>query len=309
MWVPRNDMKWRQKREGFKGQRIVVVPRPVLEKLLKDPLLRNLTPTDAGYYPKARGHACAREHGAPETIFIYCAEGNGWCELEGRRHDVAENQLLIVPASTPHVYGAGRNDPWTIHWFHAVGTNVPLYLQRLGVTKENPVVSLGGDVYLFSLFEEVVEALEHGFTLTHLIYAAHSLTHLMGSILRHKEEFGHGAPSVREQIARSVEFMKGHLGEPLTVATLAALVNLSRSHYTTLFRRVTGYAPLSYLNHLRMQQAVQLLNSTELPIKQISDQLGFSDQFYFSRAFSKMHNHSPSEHRRRYATKTLPASG
>jgi AraC-like DNA-binding protein len=302
------DMKWHQKREGFKGQRIVVVPRPVLERLLKDPLLRNLAPTDAGYYPKAKGHTCAREHGAPETIFIYCAEGKGWCELAGRRHDVTANQLLVVPASTAHVYGAARNSPWTIHWFHAVGTNLPIYLARLGVTKEKPVISLGGDVYLYSLFEEVVEALEHGFTLTHLEYAAHSLTHLMGSILRHKEEHGQGAPSVREQIARSVEFMKGHVSEPLKVATLAALVNLSRSHYTTLFRRVTGYAPLSYLNHLRMQQAVQLLNSTELPIKQISDQLGFSEQFYFSRAFSKMHNHSPTEHRRRYRGKAFPSS-
>ena len=169
-------------------------------------------------------------------------------------------------------------------------------------------MSLGGDVYLFSLFEEVVEALEHGFTLTHLTYAAHSLAHLMGLILRHKEEHGYGAPSVREQIARSVEFMKGHLSEPLKVATLAALVNLSRSHYTTLFRRVTGYAPLSYLNHLRMQHAVQLLNGTELPIKQISDQLGFSEQFYFSRAFSKMHNHSPTEHRRRYSPKDISES-
>src|SRR6266403_2294952 len=299
-------MKWREKHEGFKGQRIVVVPRPVLEKILKDPLLLNLLPTDAGYYPKAKGHTFAREHGAPETIFIYCAEGNGWCKIAGRRHDVGPNQLLVVPASMPHVYGAAKNTPWTIHWFHAVGTNVPLYLERLGVTKEKPVVSLGGDVYLFSLFEEVVEALEHGFTLTHLLYAAHSLAHLMGLILRHKEQHGHGAPSVREQIARSVEFMKGHLSEPLKVATLAALVNLSRSHYTTLFRRVTGYAPLSYLNHLRMQQAVQLLNSTDLPIKQISNQLGFSDQFYFSRAFSKMHNHSPTEHRRRYSSKAFP---
>jgi len=59
---------------------------------------------------------------------------------------------------------------------------------------------------------------------------------------------------------------------------------------------------------LRMQRAVQLLNSTDLPIKQISDQLGFSEQFYFSRAFSKMHNHSPSEHRRRYSTRTVPAA-
>ena len=94
--------------------------------------------------------------------------------------------------------------------------------------------------------------------------------------------------------------MKGHMREPLNIATLAALVNLSRSHYTTSFRRVTGYAPLSYLNHIRMQRAVQLLNTTDWSIKQISDSLGFSDQFYFSRAFSKMHNHSPTEHRRRY---------
>jgi AraC-like DNA-binding protein len=101
-------------------------------------------------------------------------------------------------------------------------------------------------------------------------------------------------------VAESVDFMKGHLREPLKIATLTALVNLSRSHYTTLFRRVTGYTPLSYLNLLRMQRAVQLLNTTNLSIKQISDQLGFSDQFYFSRAFRKMHNYSPSEHRQRH---------
>jgi AraC-like DNA-binding protein len=43
-----------------------------------------------------------------------------------------------------------------------------------------------------------------------------------------------------------------------------------------------------------------------LSIKQISDQLGFCDQFYFSRAFAKMHNHSPSEHRRHYGRLPQP---
>jgi AraC-like DNA-binding protein len=293
-------VKWREKHEGFAGQRLVVLPRPVMAAALQYPLLKQLLPTDAGYYPKAKGHVCLRERGCPEAIFIYCAEGNGWCEIAGRRHGVTQNQLLVVPASTPHVYGAGKKRPWTIHWFHAVGSNVPIYLERLGVTAEKPVVPLGGDVQLFSLFEDVLEGLEHGFTITHLIYAAHSLTHLMGLILRHKDEFAYGETTVPERVGRSVEFMKSHLREPLKIATLAALVNLSRSHYTTLFKRVTGYAPLSYLNHLRMQRAVQLLNTTDLSIKRISDQLGFSDQFYFSRAFRKMHNHSPSEHRRRY---------
>ncbi len=294
-------MKWREKQDGFAGQRLVVVPRPVLTTALEQPLLKHLLPTDAGYYPKAKGHTCERKNGCPEVIFIYCAEGNGWCEIADWRHEISKNQLLILHANTPHVYGASETKPWTIHWFHAIGSNVPFYLERLGVSRQKPVVPLGGDVQLFSLFEDVQEGLEHGFTLTHLIYAAHSLTHLMGLILRHKEEFWQGETTTRERIDKSIEFMKGHLRQPLTIATLAALVNLSRSHYTTLFRRVTGYAPLNYLNHLRMQRAVQLLNTTELSIKHISDQLGFSDQFYFSRAFSKLHNHSPSEHRRRYA--------
>lgn len=295
-------MKWREKHEGFAGQRLVVVPRPVLTAARKSPLLRPLLPTDAGYYPKATGHTCVRERGCPEVIFIYCAEGNGWCEISGQRHEISKDQLLVIPAGVPHVYGAALQAPWSIHWFHAIGENVPCYLEKLEVTAERPVVPLGGDVRLFSLFEEVLEGLEHGFTATHLIYAAHSLTHLMGLILRHKDEFGYGETSVRQRMEKSIEFMKGHLREPLTVATLAALVSLSRSHYTKSFRRVTGYAPLSYLNHLRMQRAVQLLNTTDLSIKQIGDQLGFSDQFYFSRAFRKLHNHSPSEHRRRYAS-------
>jgi AraC-like DNA-binding protein len=152
-----------------------------------------------------------------------------------------------------------------------------------------------------ALFEDVQEGLERGFTLTHLIYAAHTLAHLMGLILRRRAEFSHAVADPRERVAKSIEFMKGHLDEPLQVPALAAMVNLSRSHYTTLFRRVTGYAPLNYLNHLRMQRAVQLLNTTTFSIKEISDQLGFSDQFYFSRAFRKMHAHSPSEHRHRYS--------
>lgn len=293
-------MKRKEKLEGFAGQRLVVLPRPILTTALQHPLLMHLLPTDAGYYPKARGHVCARERGCLEVVFIYCAEGQGWCEIAGRRHDVGKDQLLIIPTGCPHVYGADTKMPWTIHWFHAMGTNMPHYLERLGVTREAPVVALGGDVQLFSMFEDLLEGLQHGFTLTHLIYAAHSLAHLMGLILRHKEEFWPGETSVRDRIDKSAQFMKGHLREPLNVAALAALANLSRSHYTTLFRRLTGYAPLNYLNHLRMQRAVELLNTTDWPIKHISDHVGFPDQFYFSRAFRKMHNHSPSEHRKQY---------
>ncbi len=293
-------MNRREKLEGFAGQRLVVVPRPIVTTALHHPLLKYLLPTDVGCYPKARGHTCDRPRGCPEVIFICCTEGSGWCEMAGHRHQINKGQLLVINADTPHAYGTFTKSPWTIYWLHLVGSNVPLYLEQLGVSNEKPVVSLGGDVQLLSLFEDVLEGLQHGFTPIHIIYAAHSLAHLMGLILRQKEEFWHGETSARERIEKSIQFMKSHLREPLNIATLTSLVNLSRSHYTTLFQKVTGYAPLNYLNHLRMQQAVELLNSTNWPIKQISEHLGFSDQFYFSRAFTKMYDHSPSEHRQRY---------
>ena len=230
-------MKPREKHEGFPGQRLVLVPRPVVASALQQPLLRHLLPTGAGFYPRAHGHQCTREKGCPEAVFIYCARGDGWCEVAGRKHEVAKDQLLVIPAGTPHVYGAAKSGPWTIHWFHAMGTNLTFYLERLGVTREKPVVALGGDVRLFSLFEDVLEELERGSTLTNLIYAPHSLSHLMGVILQHKEELGHGEANAGERAKKNIEFMKEHLREPLQIARLAAVVNLSRSHYTALFHR------------------------------------------------------------------------
>jgi len=69
--------KWREKPEGFAGQRLVVLPRPILASALKHPLLTPLIPTDAGYYPKAKGHTCVREKGCPEVIFIYLRRWQG----------------------------------------------------------------------------------------------------------------------------------------------------------------------------------------------------------------------------------------
>src|SRR5450756_45366 len=286
-----------RKKPCFAWKKLVVVPRPALAAAMRHPLLQNLLPTDAGYYRKAEDHVCNRETGCPETIFIYSTEGNGWCELAGQRHEVSKNQLLAINANIPHAYGADKDRPWTIQWFHALGSNLPHYLEQLGVSNQAPVVSLGGDVQLFSLFDDLREGLRRGHTMTHLIYAAHSLAHLMGLLMRHKEDFLPEGETSTNRIGKSVEFMREHLREALDVDTLAAVVNLSPSYYTALFRRLMGHGPVSHLNYLRMERALQLLTTTDWPVKRISSHLGFSDPLYFSRAFKRTHRSSPTEHR------------
>lgn len=286
-----------QKGEGFPGQRIVVLPRPVVNRALKHPLLSALLPTDVGYFPKAREHLRERTEGVDQAIFIYCAQGRGWCELGGERHAVRAGELLVVPPGTPHAYGADERRPWTIPWVHATGAQVNAYLAELGVSVERPVLYLGEDPQLLALFEEVLEILEHGYAPAQLLYATQTLAHLIGVMIWHRHQQWRGNPDPEQKVAQSIAYMKQHLSQPLHVSNLAAVANLSASHYTSLFKRQTGYAPIDYFIRLRMHRACQLLDTTDLSVKEVAASLGYDDPFYFSRVFKLVNEASPSEYR------------
>lgn len=285
------------KAEGFPGQRIVVLPRRVVAQALQRPLLSGLLPTDVGFFPKAAGHYRERSAGVDQAILIYCTQGRGWCELAGQQHTVQPGDLLVIPPATPHVYGADEKRPWTIPWVHATGAQVPAYLEELGVSLEKPVLYLGEDPQVLELFEEVLDVMEHGYAPAQLLYAAQTLAHLIGVMIWHRQQQWRSDPGPEQKIAQSIRYMKQHLARPLHVSTLAALANLSASHYTALFKRQTGYAPIDYFIRLRMHQACQLLDTTNLGVKEIAAQLGYDDQFYFSRLFKAVNEASPSDYR------------
>jgi AraC-like DNA-binding protein len=91
--------------------------------------------------------------------------------------------------------------------------------------------------------------------------------------------------------------MMQHLNKPLPVARLAALANISPSHFFALFKRHTGCAPIDYFIRLRMRRACDLLGTTSLSVKEVAAVLGYDDQFYFSRVFKSVNGVAPSEYR------------
>ena len=112
---------------------------------------------------------------------------------------------------------------------------------------------------------------------------------------------GRRAPNHESHIARKIEqsisYMLQHLNQPLQVATLAAAVNVSPSHYSALFKRWMGSSPIDYFIRLRMQQACRLFDSTSLNVKEVAAALGYDDPFYFSRTFKAINRVAPSEYR------------
>lgn len=287
----------KHKAEGFSGQRIVVLPPGVATAAMKHPLLRDLLPTDVGFFPKAAGHFMRRAVGVDQSILIYCVKGAGWCEITGNRHKIQPGELLVLQAGTPHAYGADDNHPWTIFWVHFKGENSLPLLTELEISKPRPILWLGENPKLLVLFEELLEALEHGYATSHLLYASQILTYLVGLIIWVHHRGLEGNLTATQKVVQSIAYMKQHLDQPATAASFAALANLSESHYRSLFRRQTGYAPMDYYIRLRMHKACQLLDTTTLSVKEIARQVGYKDALYFSHAFKTVIELSPTQYR------------
>jgi AraC-like DNA-binding protein len=285
-----------QKAEGFTGQQIVVLPRSVVHNALHQNDLSGLLATDVGFFPNATGHLRERVIGVDQAIFIYCTDGSGWCELSGERHVVGPGDLLVIPPEASHAYGADPRKPWSIYWVHVAGSSLKTMLPELAISADRPVVRIGQDPELGSLFGEIIDVLEHGYTQAHLVYSSRVLSHLLGLMIWRRQQEWHGARP-RQSMAQSIAYMKRHLRQRLRVSQLAAVANLSPPHFNVLFKRHTGYSPMDYFIRLRMHEACRLLDHTDLSVKQIAAALGYDDPFYFSRIFKALNDIAPSEYR------------
>lgn len=121
--------------------------------------------------------------------------------------------------------------------------------------------------------------------------------------VRHQEMPDYQSAAAR-RIAPTLDYMKAHLDQPVTIAALSAMVELSQSSFFELFRTATQETPLQWFIRMRMRRASELLVQTRLPIKQVAKHVGYEDPLYFSRAFKSVCGLPPSTFRARNQPET-----
>ncbi|OZI12065.1 AraC family transcriptional regulator [Bacillaceae bacterium SAS-127] len=95
-------------------------------------------------------------------------------------------------------------------------------------------------------------------------------------------------------IDRAKQYIEVHYMENLTIARLAQMAELSPKYFGDLFKKKFGKSVMKYVSELRMQEAKRLMATAQLPIRDIAHQVGYSDEFYFSRKFKQEVGESPS---------------
>ena len=116
--------------------------------------------------------------------------------------------------------------------------------------------------------------------------------------------FGRAAASLLEEnrdgvtLSASLRYIDEHYAKPISVKDLANLEHISCGHFRVLFKQKTGMTPTYYITALRLRNACVLLKQTDLTVKEIALSVGFSDQMYFTRVFTKQFGIPPKSFRR-----------
>lgn len=285
-----------RKKDGFNGQKAIVLPRPVMRLCEEHPLITKLHITDIGFYPKAMFHYREREKGSNQNILIYCVDGFGWADISGKQINIKQGEFIIIPRNQQHKYGADEFSPWSILWVHFKGDDASIIVDLLK-NEERFKSSVSFAKRRMDTFDNIYETLANGYSTDNLVYTNMQFRSYLSSFcfpqlynIQQKDEPG--------PIEITIEYMQKKIADQITLSELAQNIHVSTSHFSALFKKKTGYSPLEYFTHLKIQKACQYLEFTDMHVKELGYLLGFNDPFYFSRLFSKYMAMSPVEYRK-----------
>ena len=125
-------------------------------------------------------------------------------------------------------------------------------------------------------------------------YQIDMIVELTKAVHNHKLSLDKYSPPIQ----RVMEYINLHLGDHISNDDLAANASMSISHLSKVFKKETGGTMMEYIALMRCKKAAGLLKKTDLPVQEISNYVGYSDNNYFVKVFKKIYDLTPSEYRK-----------
>ena len=107
-----------------------------------------------------------------------------------------------------------------------------------------------------------------------------------------------GATSPTDRLKPVLEYIEGHYAAAITLDDLAAVAGMNPKYFCRVFRSLTHHSPVDYLNFYRIEQAANLLDSTDLSVTEVGNRCGFFESSYFTKVFKKYKGETPVVYRR-----------
>lgn len=231
-------------------------------------------------------------------------EGECLLQLNDRYFCMHPGQLAIVDRSQVHRIGFAKEkegeDPPTMLWMNVTGDIVrsgcTIYMGSARSKTWGADLSIPGG---FLINEIVTDAAQNPLDEN----ARTAISQYIGTfltLLERKLTFESEGMTLnwsKQVVCELQGYIKHHLDCPLRLQELSDIVSISPSYLSRIFRQVTGQTITNYIQSIKITKALELLADAERPLCEIAEELGYYDQFHFSKVFKGYVGVSPTAYR------------
>ncbi len=228
---------------------------------------------------------------------VYLVSGSGVYEDErGCNQSIRPGDLIFVFPELGHRYGPGPSESWSEFYLVFEGPVFDLWRQQGLLDPARPVLHAEPVDHWLRALENVVGG-------TRLLEAAPPLLEVC-RLQQVLAELHSGAtqpmtdPAEQRWAARACALLEAELSKPLVLEQVAGQLGLPADSFRKRFTRRLGVTPGRYRAQRVMERACLLMQQGRLTDKQIARELGFCDEFHFSRRFKQLMGASPRVFRR-----------
>lgn len=234
--------------------------------------------------------------------------GKGTFQSAGHTWDLQPGDLFLAAPNQLVAYTADDQQPWEYCWVGFNGACAHKLVSQLPFTDAEPIHHTKNpealrdslrNLFLSRGLEPQDEAAMLGYL--YLFMAA-----LMQET---REKKPRTTSSASQYVLNAIKYIQFNYSHDISIDDVAKSVGVSRSHLYRVFMSNVGKSPIDYLTEYRINEACNLLRTSNLSIAEVAISVGFFDQFYFSRVFKKAMGLPPSKYiaeQERLAAKTLP---
>jgi transcriptional regulator GlxA family with amidase domain len=101
-------------------------------------------------------------------------------------------------------------------------------------------------------------------------------------------------------VARCQIWIAEHYHEPNPVRSMVRLSGLAERTFKRRFQQATGMPPLEYVHTVRLEEAKQMLETSDASIESIAQEVGYEDAAFFGRLFRRRVHLTPAQYRKRF---------
>lgn len=209
---------------------------------------------------------------------------------DGSERRFGEGDLLVMFPNAKIHYKALT--PWSISWLGLYGKAVQEYMDLLGISPQNPLchISLHGE--LKTVIDRIYEVADNR-SISSKLHIEGLICEFFSILMRNSSE-----KNKQDPVNAALQIIDYNFCTDISLEQVAESLCVTPAYLSRRFAEQVGVSPKKYILTKRIERAKELLQLSNINIFEVSNSIGYEDQFYFCRIFKKMTGVSPSDYRK-----------